>query len=229
MPQIDNATPHSASVYDQQVNCTIPYYDCFHLETINLIKALKINPQVWLDTGCGTGTLVAKALNHFPKTLFLLADPSAEMLTQARQKLSVYGQTAVRFLGSIISQTIDLSGKHADVITAILSHHYLIPEKRRQAVQQCFDLLAPGGVLVTFENIRPFTSQGIETGKAVWANFQFAQGKNRQAITNHLNRFDQEYFPITITEHLQLLKECGFQAAELLWYSYLQAGFYGLK
>jgi tRNA (cmo5U34)-methyltransferase len=44
-----------------------------------------------------------------------------------------------------------------------------------------------------------------------------------------MERFDTAYFPITVDEHLQLLKACGFETAELFWYSYMQAGFYGIK
>jgi tRNA (cmo5U34)-methyltransferase len=37
------------------------------------------------------------------------------------------------------------------------------------------------------------------------------------------------FFPITVEEHLSLLKKMGFNAVELLWYSYMQAGFYCVK
>jgi tRNA (cmo5U34)-methyltransferase len=45
----------------------------------------------------------------------------------------------------------------------------------------------------------------------------------------HFERFDSEYFPITIEEHLKLLRACGFKTVGLFWYSYMQAGFYGIK
>jgi tRNA (cmo5U34)-methyltransferase len=38
-----------------------------------------------------------------------------------------------------------------------------------------------------------------------------------------------EYFPITVEEHLDLLRNCGFGAVEMFWYSYMQAGFYCIK
>jgi tRNA (cmo5U34)-methyltransferase len=90
MFQSENSTPHTAETYDQQVRRTLPYYDCFHDETLNLIKAAGVTPKTWLDTGCGTGTLVQKALEQFPETHFLLADPSPLMLQEAKQKLQGY-------------------------------------------------------------------------------------------------------------------------------------------
>jgi len=44
-----------------------------------------------------------------------------------------------------------------------------------------------------------------------------------------MQRFDVEYFPINIEEHLKLLRKTGFRIVELFWYSYMQAGFYGIK
>ena len=69
----DNSTPHPAIIYDTHVRKTIPYYDAFQQQTINLIKAMKLQPKTWLDTGCGTGTLVQKAIADFPDTKFVLA------------------------------------------------------------------------------------------------------------------------------------------------------------
>ena len=82
---------------------------------------------------------------------------------------------------------------------------------------------------ITFENVRPFTPQGIAIGKEHWKSFQHSQGRDLQTIEQHTKRFDVEYFPITVEEHLSLLRRIGFSVVELLWYSYMQAGFYCIK
>jgi tRNA (cmo5U34)-methyltransferase len=53
--------------------------------------------------------------------------------------------------------------------------------------------------------------------------------KTAAEASQHMARFDHEYFPISILEHLELLSEAGFSAVEILWASHLQAGFYALK
>lgn len=227
MPKSDNRTPHSSADYDAQVRKTIPYYDLFHEETLSLIKAFRKEPKLWLDTGCGTGTLVAKALEAFAETEFLLADPSPEMLAEAEKKLS--GSKRVRFLPAAATQDLPALREAPDVITAVQSHHYLSEADRKKATEVCFSLLNNGGVYVTFENIRPFTEAGIELGKRNWSSFQRAEGKDADGVEKHMARFDSEYFPITVEEHIRLLNECGFSVAEVLWYSRMQAGFYAIK
>lgn len=226
----DNSTAHISAYYDGQVKNTIPYYECFHKETINFIKVAKNNPKVWLDTGCGTGSLVEQAVNHFDNTLFILADPSMKMLSQAKEKLVDFSQGKIKFLEPVSTQEIKLDDiEKADVITAIQSHHYLSMEDRIKATAKCYDLLNENGIYITFENICPLTPEGIEIGKEYWKQFQIMSGKSIEDSDNHMKRFGVEYFPITIQDHLILLKDCGFRVVELFWYSYLQAGFYCIK
>ncbi|MBN1374968.1 MAG: class I SAM-dependent methyltransferase [Dehalococcoidia bacterium] len=216
--------------YDEHVNATIPYYQQFHQEIINLVKATGRQPGVWLDTGCGTGTLAAKALPEFEGTLFIIADPSMEMLEVARNKLEDCYAGRCRLLPASKTQDIVLAeGEHPDVITSVLCHHYMHEEGRIRAIQNCYELLKESGLYITFENIRPLSSFGIEMGKANWKNFQVASGKPVDEAEAHLRRFGVEYFPITVEEHLVLLRECGFLVVELFWYSYMQAGFYCIK
>lgn len=222
----DNSTPHSAAIYDVQVRKTIPYYDNLHDETLNILNAMHIEPKNWLDTGCGTGTLVEKALKQFPNTRFVLVDPSPQMLNEAKNKLK--NQANVTFLEAAPTQNLTLQ-EEFDVVTAIQSHHYMMPPEREKATKTCYNLLKPKGVYITFENIQPFTSEGIAIGRENWKNFQIAEGREASAVEAHLKRFGVDYHPITVEEHLALLRKTGFRVVELLWYAYLQAGFYCIK
>jgi tRNA (cmo5U34)-methyltransferase len=230
MNRLDNTTPHSAALYDDQISSTIPYYDCFHEETINIVKAVIKEPGLWLDTGCGTGTLIRKCLDAFPKTNFILADPSREMVLQAKKKLDTLAAGRVTFLKPAATQQLDIEpDMHFDVVTAIQCHHYMMAEERIAATSACYNTLNVGGVFITFENIRPLTATGIEIGKRNWGHYQLSAGKDQEQVARHLERFDVEYFPITIEKHLELYRNCGFSAVEILWFSYMQAGFYCIK
>jgi len=226
----DNTTPHSAMEYDEKVKKTIPFYDVFHTETLDLVKTICPHVQVWLDTGCGTGSLVQKAVSVFPYTLFLLADPSEKMLEQARNCLQGIAPKRVQFLEPSGSESVTLdSALRPQVITAIQAHHYLSEEGRKQATQRCFDLLESGGLYVTFENVCPASQQGIAYGLSRWKRYQVNQGRAEDMVEAHGERFNTAYFPITITQHFQLLHQCGFSVVEIFWYSHMQAGFYGVK
>ena len=156
MRQSDNTTPLKASDYDEKIRETIPFYDYFLEETIDVVRTLKASVEVWLDTGCGTGTLVTKAFPYFPNTQFILADPSESMLHQAKQSLNTIPMYRLQFLDPIGTENLlssDIQIRQPEVITAIQSHHYMGKSARRAATQACYKLLAQGGVYITFENI----------------------------------------------------------------------------
>lgn len=224
----DNSTPHLATEYDKQIQRTVPYYNKFHEETINFITTYNPQPKVWLDTGCGTGLFTEKCVHQFPDTTFILSDPSKEMMQVAKEKLSK--NKGVLFLEPTATEDISVEIlDHADVITAIQAHHYLSASDRNKATKVCFNSLNSDGVFITFENVSPMTQRGIEIGKRNWGNYQLSMGKTEEQVENHLARFGNEYFPITIEAHLELYRSCGFKIVELLWYSYMQAGFFCIK
>jgi tRNA (cmo5U34)-methyltransferase len=226
----DNKTPYRACEYDKNVRQTIPYYELLHAETIDMVKLLKPHAKVWLDTGCGTGYLTESAFPHFQDTVFVLADPSENMLNEAKKRLKKIPADHKKFIDSTASE--NLKGKidfQSEVITAIMCHHYFKHEKRREATAICFELLATDGIYITFENIRPHHEQALELSLKRWGKFQMSRGRNRAVVEEHLKRLNKAYFPITVDEHINLLNSCGFRVAELFWFSQMQAGFYAIK
>ena len=220
----DNKTSQSAALYDTNVEKTIPWYSQFHAQTLDLVGTVMPEPSLWLDTGCGTGNLAAKAVARFAGLKFILSDPSAAMLDIAREKLQ---DTDVEYIQSG-SETLSLA-RSVDVVTAIMSHHYLTEAQRGIATANCFAALTPGGVYVTVETIRPFSATGTEVGLARWRQHQLTSGKPVEEVDKHISRYGVELLPITIEQHLALLRQVGFSTVEILWVSGLQAGFYAIK
>lgn len=230
MKENGNKTPFSAADYDANVFKTVPYYEQFYGETISLVKAVRPDVTVWLDTGCGTGGLAIRALPEFPGARFLLCDVSSGMMDEARLRLGAYAPERVDFLPPMPTAELERANIPASqVISALQCHHYGDEQERRAATIACFNLLTPGGVYVTFENFRPESSAGVEAALAMWKEFQLSSGRSPATVAEHLSRLDKEYFPITIARHRALLLECGFIVAEVFWLSRMQAGFYAIK
>lgn len=221
----DNKTSAPAAEYDAHVAAVNPNYGRFHEETIDLVASVSPGPAKWLDTGCGTGTLALLASGRFPETGFTLADPSRAMLDIAAAKLA--GRNIELILKG--TQELDLPDGTFDVITAIQAHHYLDAGTRKDATDNCFRMLKRGGLYVTFENIRPFTDAGVAIGLDRWRRYQLGMGRDPSAVADHLARFDAEFFPINVREHLDLLRCSGFAVSEMLFMGLMQAGFYAIR
>ena len=220
----DNPSAYSAREYDRHIASVLPFYGEYHHQVIDLVQSIGNPNPLWLDTGCGTGTLAARALETLPGARFTLCDPSEQMLRQAEEKLR--GQE-VQFL-MLSSQQIFFRGRF-DVVTAIQCHHYLRPAERERAVRACYHALKPGGVFVTFEHIRMSSPESDAIALLRWADYLKAHGCSDEEVQTQLDRRGREVLPITGEEHLALLRSCGFRAADVLWASYLQAGFWAIR
>ncbi len=224
----DNTTPHKAAQYDSDITKVIPFYDTILDETVDLVAAVNPSPDIWLDTGCGTGNATVKAIKRFPETQFMLADPSPEMLKIAQNKFESYPKVSI--IGTYATQLLNEHVMNeADVITAVQCHHYLSEPDRKKAVDVCFSLLKENGLFIVTENIRPSDDIGIAAGKARWIEYEILMGKSREDAEKHVDRFDRAYFPITVDAHYRLLKEAGFRSVNMFWYAQMQAGFYAIK
>jgi len=224
----DNKTSQPAQEYDAKVEKNIPMYSFFHEQTLHLIEVAKPNPARWLDTGCGTGILVSKAIKNFTNTHFVLADPSEAMLSIAREKFLGDRNLSLEYF---LAGTEDLNCPTGsfDVITAILSHHYFDIETRRKATLNCFRMLKEDGVYVTFESIRPQSEKGLQIGLERWRRVQLSQSKSLKEVERYISRYGKEFFPIPIDSHISLLHDIGFSTIEVFWVSVMQAGVYAIK
>ena len=126
----DNSTPYLSCEYDRQIIKATPFYENFHNSAIDLVKTVNPSPTKWLDTGCGTGTFVQKALSEFAETEFFLADPSKSMIEIARKVSDNVFETG--------TSQLNFPQENFDVITAILSHHFMNQDERRLSTEKSF-------------------------------------------------------------------------------------------
>ena len=220
----DNKSAYNSSVYDENLVSTLPYYREYHNQIIDLVKAMGTKDINWLDTGCGTGTLASRVLDSRDDVKFTLCDPSEQMLEIAQNKLC--GSDIRVFNIALQMMTFD---SEFDVVTAVQSHHYLKPDERKTAVENCFRALKDNGVFITFENIRMTTEDSDKIALKRWENFLSDHLKDPDIVKMYIDRRGVEVFPITIEEHIKLLREAGFKSVDVLWTSYLQAGFWAIK
>lgn len=220
----DNASAFNVSNYDEKIKMTLPYYEDFYNQVIDVVKIQFDKPLRWLDVGCGTGKMAEAAFNNVNIDRFVFYDNSKQMIETAQKR---FRNKNADFI-ALSAQELDKS-EEFDIATAIQVFHYLQREERTEAVRKCYNALRTNGMFITFENFAPFS----ECGKALflnrWREYQLSQGKSAGECDNHINRYGKDYFPISISEHLEVLNNCGFKGVEILWVSNMQVGLLGIK
>lgn len=214
----------AAKEYDKKINATIPYYTDFYDQTIDVVEQCKFDKMDWLDLGCGTGSLEERAFQRFSEIDFVLIDPSEKMLEQAKMKLK---NKCVQYI--CMSSTDIQFRNRFHIITAIQSHHYLQENERKIATKCVYQALKEGGIYISFENIISDDEEVKEFELLRWGRYQQRHGKTEIEAKEHNARCGTKYYPITIEQHIQLLRSVGFRKVHVFWISYMQMGIYAMK
>lgn len=164
------------------------------------------------------------AYNYFNINEFAFCDVSEEMLNITRERFK--NKNNRFFLMS--AEEIEFCDKY-DIVTSIMVNHYFNKTVRERVILNCYKALKKGGVLFSFENFAPNTGFGKSMQLKRWKKYQINNGKSENEAESHINRYGVNYYPITISSQLDILKKCGFNKYETIWISGMQAGFMGIK
>lgn len=220
----ENSTPFDVAEYDRQIKRTLPFYEEIFQQVVDIVRILNLQLLRWLDVGCGTGKMARTALDNFDIQKMVCIDVEQEMLERAE---SLCDDEKVEFLQCDVRE---LSYQEMfDIVTAIQVNHYLKKNDRIVAIKNCYDALAENGIYISFENFAPYSEEGVGLYLERWRQFQIVNGKSKVEADLHIERYGRDYFPITISESIRLLKECGFRMVEILWVSYMQVGILARK
>lgn len=220
----DNKSAFDSEKYDEKIVQTLPYYEEFYNQVLELVSCVYDKPINWLDVGCGTGKMGAKVFGTMKPKRFVFTDPSEAMVDIAKER---FADTGAEFA---VCDVLDLPYEtEFDVVTAIQVFHFLHEDERKIAVRHCYNALKDGGIFVSFENFAPFTEMGTKLYIDRWKQFQIRHGKTCEEAEAHVGRYGKEYFPINLEEQIKVMRESGFKTVEILWLSNMQVGIWGMK
>lgn len=163
----DNKLIFSVNEYDKKIKQTLPYYDDFYEQVIELVKSFNYKLVKWLDIGCGTGKMGSVAFKNLELEKFVFCDLSNEMIKISREHFNYIN---AEFCVSDIQNL--LYNNEFDVITAIQVNHYFNKEERKMAIKKCYKALRDNGLFISFENFAPFTEIGKSLYLEKWKNYQ---------------------------------------------------------
>ncbi|MBC7853163.1 MAG: class I SAM-dependent methyltransferase [Pirellulaceae bacterium] len=144
-----------AVAHDQAAERVHPYY--LELQDAILQQlALPSDAAVLLvDMGGGSGRLIERALDQWPKAHGLVLDQSEPFLALAERRLARFGSRASCVQARLQDDWLNLLPTPPMAIVSMSSIHHLDPAEKQAFYQRCFDALAPGGRLLNGDEVRP--------------------------------------------------------------------------
>ncbi len=117
-----------------------------NVNILNLLRLTLVGRQRVLDIGCGYGSLGCYLGLHEPEIRYLGCDFNPARIATAQQAARNLGLDHVNFhCGDAASLTVD---GQFDAIVLVDCLHHLPDEQKCELLRNCYNQLAPGGILV---------------------------------------------------------------------------------
>ncbi len=182
-----------------------------------------------LDICCGEGLLARALLDAVPEGRVLAYDGSPSMLAETRRRCGE--DPRLRTLVIDIAETgWRKFQRPLRAAVSSLAVHHLDAAGKRRLFADLHAALAPGGVFVLADVIRPATKAGDAVAARMWdeeverRSLSLAGDRSgleafREADWNNFRheKLDPIDKPSTIAEHLDWLREAGFADVDLHW------------
>lgn len=207
-----------------------------------LLTLIPPSPRHVAELCCGEGALAGAILDRFPGCIVHALDGSPAMLEHARATLAAHG---ARFEGTLFDLA-DRSWRSfpwkADAILSSLAVHHLDGPEKRALYRDMARALAPGGVLLLADLVRPATAAGATLAARAWdenvrrRSLEIAGDLGPYEIfrTERWNYYaDPEPDPIDqpspLLDQLRWLEEAGLAGVDVYWMKAGHAIFGGVK
>ncbi|MEO1514588.1 MAG: class I SAM-dependent methyltransferase [Bacteroidota bacterium] len=117
----------------------------------DILTFLPYTPKAFIDLGCGTSFFSTSFFHLFPQIKGILIDGSAEMLSQAKEKLSGR-KVDVEYIHSSF-QDLVLEGKveQVDVVFSCLAIHHIDESQKEALYRKVYQQLTDRGVFILFD------------------------------------------------------------------------------
>jgi tRNA (cmo5U34)-methyltransferase len=203
-----------ASVFDDMLSRSVPYYNEVRAIIISLILAQQKEGMKVLDLGSSTAKFLLDldAKKSVPMALKGL-DNSPAMLERATQKCQAFGANIELELADMLTYGYD----QEDVIVANYTLQFIRPMQRMELIKKLYEGLSEEGVFIFSEKVvfedKVLDKQMID----IYYDYKKTQGYSEYEIAQKREALENVLIPFTIEENIQMCKKAGFSKVETIF------------
>ena len=195
--------------YDRSIRQFIPGYEEMLAQAARAIAEL--DPEHVVDLGAGTGALAQAVLQHCPRCTVELIDVDAEMLDQARERLTPFG-SRVRFSQRPFQGPLP----RCDAVVASLALHHIPTLAEKKVVFGAIHAaLQANGAFVNADANIPVDDTQQRADYRTWAAHLVASGIAENRAWQHFREWADEDTYLPIDDELGALRAVGFDAVRV--------------
>ncbi|MCD6653589.1 MAG: carboxy-S-adenosyl-L-methionine synthase CmoA [Sulfurovum sp.] len=203
-----------ASVFDDMLSRSVPFYDEVRKLIISLILFEQKEGKKVLDLGSSTGKFLLDLYAKMDARMELKGlDNSEAMLERARQKCQAFGADIKLELADMLAYEY----KNEDIVIANYTLQFIRPMQRIELVKSIFEGLGEDGVFIFSEKVifvdKRLDKQMID----IYYDYKKTQGYSEYEIAQKREALENVLIPFTIEENIQMCKEAGFAQVETVF------------
>jgi len=203
-----------ASVFDDMLSRSVPFYDEVRGLIISLILAQQKDGKSVLDLGSSTAKFLLDLHSKLDSKMKLKGlDNSQAMLDRATQKCHAFGANIELELADMLNYKYH----NEDIIVANYTLQFIRPMQRVELVKKLYNSLNDDGVFIFSEKV-VFEDKVLDKELIdVYYDYKKEQGYSDYEIAQKREALENVLIPFTIEENIQMCKDAGFTSVDTLF------------
>jgi len=203
-----------ASVFDDMLTRSVPFYDEVRKLIISLILAEQEEGKKVLDLGFSTAKFLLDLHTKMEVKLQLKGiDNSQAMLDRATQKCQAFGADIALEFADMLTYNYE----NEDVIVANYTLQFIRPMQRTELIKRIYNGLSDKGMFIFSEKIVFEDTMLDKEMIDVYYTYKKEQGYSVYEIAQKREALENVLIPFTINENIQMCKDAGFAKIETIF------------
>ena len=197
-----------ASVFDDMLSRSVPFYDEVRKLVISLILSEQHDEKRVLDLGSSTAKFLLDLHSKMNSKMLLKGlDNSQAMLDRAEQKCQAFGANIELELADMLTYDYE----NEDVIVANYTLQFIRPMQRVELIKKLYRGLNENGVFIFSEKV-VFEDKKLDKELIdIYYDYKKEQGYSEYEIAQKREALENVLIPFTIEENIQMCKDAGFK------------------
>ena len=202
-----------ASVFDDMLNRSVPFYkENLNLQ-INILKNFLNENDKVVDLGSSTGTFLIELAKKKSKLTLIGIDNSTAMINRAKNKAKAFGVN-VEFINDDFLN-YDFAGSKA--VVANYTVQFIRPLKREKLIQKIYNSLTEGGIFLMSEKLITENKKLNKIMIDIYYEYKKKMGYSEYEIAQKREALENVLIPYTMQENIEMLKNAGFKDIEVIF------------
>lgn len=196
-----------ASVFDDMLERSIPFYDEVRRLMIDLILANEADGKQVVDLGSSTARFLLELAARRKTAMRLIGiDNSAAMVARARRKAEAFGADIELIEGDIL--TYDYTG--VDMVVSNYTLQFIRPMQRLELLGRIAEGMPEGGLFLFSEKVVFGDTQLDKQMIDIYYDFKRTRGYSEYEIARKREALENVLIPFTVEENVKMCKDAGF-------------------